>query len=118
MFNIFKKPLPHIDFSPLEVDMHSHLIPGVDDGSPDLETSLDLIRKMADMGYKKIITTPHVYLEYYPNDPDTILPGLEALKAAVEGEADTHRDPRRRRVLHGRAFWRIIREKSAADPKR
>jgi protein-tyrosine phosphatase len=87
MFNLFKKPLPHIDFSPLEVDMHSHLIPGVDDGSPDLETSLDLIRKMADMGYKKIITTPHVYLEYYPNDPDTILPGLEALKAAVEGEA-------------------------------
>ncbi len=86
MFNIFKKPTPDIDFSSLEVDIHSHLIPGIDDGAPDLEIALGLVRKMADMGYKKLITTPHVYQEYYPNEPDTILPGLEALKAAVAAE--------------------------------
>ena len=56
MFNLFKKSTPTIDFSVLEVDIHSHLIPGVDDGAPDLEAALDLIKKMADMGYKKLIT--------------------------------------------------------------
>lgn len=86
MFNLFKKPAPDIDFSAIEVDIHSHLIPGIDDGAADLEIALELVRKMSDMGYKKLITTPHVYIEYYPNSPESILPGLEALKTAVEVE--------------------------------
>jgi protein-tyrosine phosphatase len=56
----------------LQADMHSHLLPGIDDGSPDITTSLELIRGFQALGYKKIITTPHVLWEIYPNTTDII----------------------------------------------
>jgi protein-tyrosine phosphatase len=63
------------DFGSLRCDMHSHLIPGIDDGSPDLETSIRLIRGFIDLGYKKIITTPHVNADIFPNTPAIIRAG-------------------------------------------
>src|SRR5580658_5198018 len=72
------------DFSGLSVDMHSHLIPGIDDGAPDMETSLKLIRGLIDLGYKKIITTPHIYSDLYPNTPQTIGTGFQAVVAELE----------------------------------
>jgi tyrosine-protein phosphatase YwqE len=67
----------------ITVDLHSHLIPGIDDGSKTLEESLTLIRRMVDMGYEKLIMTPHVMSDAYRNTPETILAGLEKLKKAV-----------------------------------
>jgi len=55
--------------------VHSHLIPGIDDGSPDLETSVRLIRGMIELGYKKIITTPHINADIFPNTPEIIRAG-------------------------------------------
>jgi len=78
-----KKSTPHLYFSVLGADLHSHLIPGIDDGSPDMETSVELIRALWKLGYKKIITTPHVMGEYYPNSSETILSGLKNVKEAV-----------------------------------
>jgi tyrosine-protein phosphatase YwqE len=75
--------LPY-SFSFLGTDMHSHLIPGIDDGSPSVETSLMLIMAMHQMGYNKIITTPHIMQGYYPNDRSTILPGCELLQRELE----------------------------------
>lgn len=81
MISIFqRKNIPQADFSDLRCDMHSHLIPGIDDGSPDIATSLQLIKGMADLGYKKIITTPHILWDMYKNTPETILPGYNAVK--------------------------------------
>jgi len=70
----------------LEVDMHSHLIPGIDDGSKSMEESLDLIRRMASYGLRKIITTPHIMSEYYRNTPEIIKMGLEDLRKSVKAE--------------------------------
>jgi protein-tyrosine phosphatase len=67
----------------LNADMHSHLIPGIDDGSPDIETSLHLIRGMCDLGYKKLITTPHIMWDMYKNSRDIILSKVEELQQAV-----------------------------------
>jgi len=64
------------------VDLHSHLIPGIDDGSKDMETSLLLIRELASLGYKKLITTPHVS-DMFPNSSATILDGFRDLKEAL-----------------------------------
>ncbi len=82
LFNLFKKKevVPEIDFSSIKVDLHSHLIPGVDDGAQNLEESIGLIKRIAELGYKKIITTPHIMADFYRNGPDTILPGLEILR--------------------------------------
>jgi tyrosine-protein phosphatase YwqE len=64
--------------------MHSHLLPGIDDGSPDMSTSLQLIRGLKDLGYKKIITTPHVLWEIYPNTRETIVNKQQEVQKEIE----------------------------------
>src|SRR5215203_2567070 len=78
-----KKKSTSIDLSWLQTDMHSHLLPGIDDGSPDITTSLELIKGFQSLGYKKIITTPHVLWEIYPNTTETIIAKQEVLKKEI-----------------------------------
>ena len=68
----------------LGADMHSHFIPGIDDGAKTIEDSLTLLRAMKDMGYKTIITTPHVMIDYYPNTTEIIQNGLQKVQAALK----------------------------------
>jgi protein-tyrosine phosphatase len=82
MFFSRKKPLP-ADLSWLQTDMHSHLLPGIDDGSPDLATSIELINGFKGLGYKKIITTPHVLWEIYPNTAEVILSKQEEVRKEI-----------------------------------
>ena len=80
--NLFKKEpaLEPADLSLLKTDVDSHLIPSIDDGSKSLEDSINMIRTFKEMGYQKIITTPHVMSDFYKNTPETILGGLEKVK--------------------------------------
>lgn len=78
-----KEPLVPFTLSNLKVDIHSHLIPGIDDGSDDMETSLLLARGFVDLGYKKVITTPHVMSDFYQNSPAIIKSGLQALNVEL-----------------------------------
>jgi len=90
MFSIFKrKKYPLIDLSGVAVDMHSHLLPGIDDGSPDTETSLSLVSGLREMGYARFIATPHVLWDLYRNDDGTIEESLRDLQAAMVS-ADQH----------------------------
>ncbi len=90
MFNFFsKKKGSRTDFSFLGTDLHSHLIPGIDDGAQTLEDSLTLIKGLQDLGYNKIITTPHVMIDMYPNKRTDILQRLEELKKALS-KANIH----------------------------
>ena len=80
----FKKKSPAAaDLSWLQTDMHSHLLHGIDDGSPDITTSLELIKGFQLLGYRKIITTPHVLWEIYPNTTETILAKQEELRREI-----------------------------------
>ena len=72
-----------IDLSFLRNDIHSHLIPGIDDGSPDMETTIILLKKFIDLGYKKVITTPHIMIDYYKNTPEIILSGLDKVNEEI-----------------------------------
>ncbi len=56
----------------LKVDIHSHLLPGLDDGVKTFEESLEILKELQNQGYQKVITTPHIYPEVYPNTPDQI----------------------------------------------
>ncbi len=66
--------------------MHSHLIPGVDDGARTIDDSVALARRMHELGYKKLITTPHIQHDFYKNTPEIILGGLEKVRAALQAE--------------------------------
>jgi protein-tyrosine phosphatase len=81
-----KKETPFIDLGWLGTDMHSHLLPGIDDGAGNLQTSLDLIKGLQSLGYKKLITTPHVFWELYPNTPEKINESLAVLHEALKEE--------------------------------
>lgn len=84
--NLFsKKPqLAPFDLSLIKADMHSHLIPGIDDGSRSMDETIAMLAKFESLGYKKIITTPHVMSEVYPNTPDIILEGLKHVRDTAE----------------------------------
>lgn len=84
MFSIFKKKYKTpIDLSGIGTDMHSHLLPGIDDGSPDIETSLQLITALQELGYKKFITTPHILWDMYKNDAATITSAYAKLQYSL-----------------------------------
>ncbi len=71
---------------PISVDMHSHLLPGIDDGVDSVEESLDLIRRLSELGYRKLIATPHVMGDFYQNSPEIIQDALETVQQAVKAE--------------------------------
>ena len=73
-------------FQGLQTDMHSHLLPGIDDGAPNLEESLHLIERLYNMGYRRLITTPHIYKEQYPNSAEIILTQLAIVREAIAGK--------------------------------
>lgn len=83
LFKKKKSGLP-ADFSLLKADMHSHLIPGIDDGSPDMATTLELIKGMKELGYSKLITTPHIMWDMYKNSGEIILEKLETVRSAIK----------------------------------
>jgi protein-tyrosine phosphatase len=79
-----KSPVENsVDLSWLGTDMHSHLLPGIDDGSPDVITSIQLIEGLMALGYRKFIATPHVLWDLYQNTPDTITRALGELRAGL-----------------------------------
>lgn len=71
------------DFSFLGADMHSHYIPGIDDGAQNMEDSIAMIQRMQQMGYKRVVTTPHIKVDHYPNTSAIIQNGLAELKLAL-----------------------------------
>jgi tyrosine-protein phosphatase YwqE len=103
LFSLFKKKasVERFPFQELGTDMHSHLIPAVDDGSPGVVQSIELIKGMLELGYTKLITSPHIMQDMYPNSPQTIgmgydeilrswKPGKPPLNYAAEYFLDDH----------------------------
>ena len=60
MFNFFHKKSAEKPLFPYTTEVHCHILPGIDDGSPDTEHSLPLLRQMREWGIEKVIATPHV----------------------------------------------------------
>ena len=74
-------------------DFHSHILPGVDDGSPSLEVSLAMLRAAAEQGIEQVVATPHFYANH--DDPRRFLErrarAEAALREAMEGRQDLPR---------------------------
>ena len=86
MFDFLKRKnnSPVIDTLPINTDIHSHILPGIDDGSPDIATSLQLVQGIYSLGIRKTIATPHIISDLYRNTPATINAALSKLNIACE----------------------------------
>jgi protein-tyrosine phosphatase len=73
-----KKSIPTIK---LTTDVHSHLLPGLDDGVKTLEETEAILETFIGLGYKKVITTPHVMQDHYRNTPTIITEALQKVRA-------------------------------------
>jgi len=80
LFRRQNKQLHPADLSLLQADMHSHLIPGIDDGSKNMDETIAMLAKFESLGYKKVVTTPHIMSDYYKNTPEIILGGLKDVR--------------------------------------
>ena len=84
MFSFFKPQKIKADLSFIGVDMHSHLLPDLDDGLQHMEDTVRFIGELQELGYEKLICTPHTLAEVHPNTPLTILPRLAEVRAALK----------------------------------
>lgn len=80
MLQIFNKKKFLVDYLDGFVDMHNHILPGIDDGAKTVEESLELVRAFSEFGCNKFIATPHIMHNYYPNNLETITSALQELK--------------------------------------
>ena len=73
IFNLFKSKPTLKELIPVEfVDIHSHILPGLDDGAKNINESIELITGMKKMGYSKIICTPYTHPGLYSNTSELI----------------------------------------------
>ncbi len=90
----FFKPTPKKDLPPITKDIHSHLLPGIDDGVKTFDEAWQIIQRFEAQGYMKLITTPHIMNDFYRNTPisiqtkkDQLIDFLNEKKSSVQVEA-------------------------------
>lgn len=68
----------------VSVDIHSHLLPGLDDGVKSFDESIEILQSLQSFGYEKVVTTPHIYPEVYPNTAEDILQKFKILQKKIK----------------------------------
>src|SRR3954454_19973919 len=84
MFSFFRSSKAEPDLSFIGADMHSHLLPALDDGLKTMDETIYFIQNLHSLGYQKFICTPHIITDLHPNSPNTILPRLEEVRIALK----------------------------------
>jgi len=84
LFSFNSKKTKSASIGLLCTDVHSHLLPGIDDGAQTLDQSVAMINKFVELGYKKLITTPHIMTDSYPNNSNVIKSKLELVTAEIQ----------------------------------
>ncbi len=87
IFKIFGKGNEKVNFpigELMKTDMHSHILPGIDDGATDVEMSIQLMQGMYDAGIRKFVATPHVMADIHRNTPQSIQVAYDELKVALQ----------------------------------
>jgi len=64
----------------IDLDMHNHVLPALDDGAPDLLTSQKLLAGLHELGFKNYLFTPHIASSLYENNLDLIQVSFDSLK--------------------------------------
>lgn len=90
MFSFFTKKGYLVDHLEGFIDIHNHILPGIDDGAKNTEESLQLIKGFREFGVKDFICTPHIMHNYYDNTPKTIKQSFKKLKKTLREKAMTN----------------------------
>jgi tyrosine-protein phosphatase YwqE len=64
------------------LDFHNHILPGIDDGSPDIETSNELLKGLMDLGFECVKPSPHIIADTHPNTSETIKHAFDLLESS------------------------------------
>nr|WP_288812012.1 CpsB/CapC family capsule biosynthesis tyrosine phosphatase [uncultured Sphingobacterium sp.] len=86
-----KKKSKDVSLDHIRIDIHSHVLPGIDDGVETIEESVAMIAKMQSLGYTHIVATPHIMWDCYRNTPEIIHGKLEEVRKASAEEGLTVR---------------------------
>jgi len=68
------------------IDLHAHILPGLDDGAKNMDEALEMCRMAQADGIHTIVATPHYRIGLYENSQANILPALEGLQQALHRE--------------------------------
>lgn len=83
MFQFFSRKKFLIDYLDGFIDIHNHILPGIDDGAKTVEDSIALIKAFKEFGVTHFIATPHIMHNYYPNTEETISNALSQVQHAL-----------------------------------
>ncbi|MEO0572652.1 MAG: CpsB/CapC family capsule biosynthesis tyrosine phosphatase, partial [Bacteroidota bacterium] len=86
MFTIFSKKSFLIDHISGLVDIHNHVLPGIDDGAQTVDESLEMVKMFQEFGINELICTPHIMHNYYDNTPKTIEQAYHKLSESLIAE--------------------------------
>ncbi|MEO8769708.1 MAG: CpsB/CapC family capsule biosynthesis tyrosine phosphatase [Ferruginibacter sp.] len=114
MFSFFKNKKPAESsgkYFPFKTDMHSHILPGIDDGSPDVATSIKLIKGLMEMGVTQSIATPHIIGDLYRNNPETINTALKILQDELKKQKITFKVSAAAEYMLDSYFYEILNSK-------
>lgn len=84
MFSFFQKKTYLVDYLHGLVDMHNHILPGIDDGAKTVDDSIGLLKGFGEMGVTHFICTPHIMHNHYDNTPETIQEAHTTLISKLE----------------------------------
>ncbi|MGG9972131.1 tyrosine-protein phosphatase [Ferruginibacter sp. SUN002] len=116
MFSFFKRSNSGeatLTTLPVSTDIHSHILPGIDDGSPDIDTSLSLVRGLYELGIRETVATPHVIGDLYRNTPETINAALLKLQEACAAAAIDIRISAAAEYMMDDNFMRLLKDKNS-----
>ena len=68
----------------IKADMHSHILPGIDDGAKNIDQSIELIEGLQEIGFSHVLCTPHVMSDFYRNSTETIKEKLDVLRNEID----------------------------------
>jgi protein-tyrosine phosphatase len=114
MFSFFKKnnSVPeNSSYFPFTTDMHSHVLPGIDDGAPDVETSVTLIKGLMELGVTESIATPHIIGDLYRNDANTINASLKLLQDELKKQKINYKVSAAAEYMLDSYFFELLADK-------
>lgn len=90
--------------------MHSHILPGIDDGAPNVSVSIELVKGLMELGLKRSVATPHIISDMYRNTPQTIHTALAELRAALQKERLDYEVDAAAEYMMDAAFFELLKK--------